>query len=76
LLQVAKQLIFCSPRMKKVLFRIYYNLHATSLARDVRNNHAWFNELADAVGVRFCSITRGKLTSSTKLSEFDMEELE
>jgi hypothetical protein len=73
-LQVAKQLIFCSPRMKKVLFRIIYNLDATSVARDVRINHAWFNELADAFGVRFCSITRGKLTS-TKLSEFDMEEM-
>jgi hypothetical protein len=73
--QVAKQLILSSPCMEKVLFRMFNNVDAVSVTQGIVREHGWFNELVDAVGVRFCGVIKENF-ASMDFSEIDIEEME
>jgi hypothetical protein len=54
-LQVAKLLILRSPFLEKVKLRIF-SFDTRGVVQNIREEHGWFNELAEAVGVRLCCV--------------------
>lgn len=54
-LQVAKLLILRSPLLEKIKLRIF-SFDTRGVVRDIRQEHSWFDELVNFVGVRLCCV--------------------